>query len=93
MLVDKEDVQYNKKEAKVDKRLTKGIEIQTFVLEADNKIWPKLLDYYQRDDSRVGGIRLSVLQSMASGGIPLPSEKQSAVLYDLYFIAQTEGGI
>lgn len=93
LLVDKEDAQYNKKEAKIDKRLTKGIEIQTFVLEADNKIWPKLLDYYQRDDSRVGGIRLSVLQSMASGRIPLPSEKQSAVLYELYLTAQTEGGI
>jgi len=93
LLIDKEENLYNKKEAKYDKKLTKGIEIQKFVLEVEHKLWHKLLSYYERDDSAIGGIRLNVLKSMAGNNIPLPSEKQSKILYDLYFDAQTEGGI
>lgn len=93
LLLDQEEARQDKKEAKTDKKLTKGIEIQTFVLQTENKIWLNLKDYYQRDDSAVGGKKLSILENMASGRIPLPSEKQSIILYDLYVMAQKEGGI
>ncbi len=92
MLINKEDEQYIKKIAKVVKRLDAGIEIQAFVVTLDRSAWLKLLEYYKKD-SDTSPMKLDILKKYCSGGLSLPSEKQSKMLYDLYNIAEDEGFI
>lgn len=90
MLVEKEEEQYIKKEAKQQKKLDTGIEIQAFVVTLDKGKWLKLLDYYQKD-GEISPKQLDILNKFCSGTLPIPSPQQSKILYELYNNALDEG--
>lgn len=90
MLVDKEDEQYIKKEAKKQKKLDSGIEIQAFVVTLDKRKWIKLLDYYQKD-GEISPKQLDILTKYCNGSLPIPSPQQSKILYELHNGAISEG--
>lgn len=82
-----------KREEKNLKRLDKGIEIQSFIVECDRKVWVKLYKYYNEDINK-GSINVKeheILMKMSNSQLSLPSEKQSKVLYNLYVRAKNEG--
>lgn len=97
LLLDKEERIYIKQEAKKEKQLTRGIEIQTFVVETPSESWKKLFNYY--DDLRIEkSLNISenhfdLLKKMANGRIMPPSEKQAKVLYKLYNDAERDAFI
>ena len=90
MLIDKEDNQIIKKEAKKEKKLDNGIEIQTFIVQLENSKKLKLLEYYEKD-SNISRMQSDILKKYCSGSLSLPSEKQSKILYQLYSKAVSEG--
>lgn len=90
MLVNKEDEQYIKKEAKKQKKLDSGIEIQAFVVTLDRRKWLKLLDYYQKD-GEISPKQLDILSKYCNGTLPIPSPQQSKILYELHNNALDEG--
>ncbi len=90
LLIDKEDEQYIKKESKKSKKLDNSIEIQMFILILKNNKRLKLLEYY-RKDSNASPMKLDILKKYCSDHLPLPSEKQSKILYELYNNAISEG--
>ena len=93
LLVDSEDEKYNKREEKKEKRLVQDLEMQTFVLKTKMDNWKKLYDYYKKDEFelRISPMQLDILTKYSLGYIPLPSAKQSKVLYGLYYDALDEG--
>ena len=93
LLVDSEDEKYNKKEEKKEKRLVQDLEMQTFVLKTKMDSWKKLYDYYKKDEFelRISPMQLDILTKYSLGYFPLPSAKQSKVLYGLYYDALDEG--
>lgn len=50
-------------------------------------------DYYLQDKSalKLSSMHSDILFKMANGKIPIPSEKQSAILYNLKTAAEDEG--
>ncbi len=92
MLIDKEDEQYIKKDAKQEKKLDSGIEIQAFVVTLDRRKWIKLFGYYQKDND-ISPMQLDILSKYCDGRLPLPSLPQSKILYKLYNSAMDEGFI
>jgi len=92
LLIDKEDEQYSEKTAQQEQKLDTGIEIQTFVIKLDHKKWLKLSDYYKKDID-ISSMQLDILNKYCSGMLPLPSEKQSKILYTLHNQALQEGVI
>jgi len=93
LLIDSEEVKYNKKEEKQKKRLDTSIEIESFVIRLEKEKWKKLLEYYQKDkfELRISPMQLDILTKYSLGHILLPSAKQSKVLYGLYYDALDEG--
>jgi len=93
LLIDSEEVKYNKKEEKQKKRLDTSIEIESFVIRLEKEKWKKLLEYYQKDkfELRISPMQLDILTKYSLGHIALPSAKQSKVLYGLYYDALDEG--
>ncbi len=93
MFKDKEEIKYEKKSEKQQKELDNGIEIQTFVIQTNIEHWVQLYGYYMNN----GNLRSltitqrDILKKYTDGRIPLPSEKQSKVLYSLYQKAIKEG--
>ena len=55
--------------------------------------WKKLNSYYSADKSelKLSSMHADILFKMANGKIILPSEKQSAILYNLKKVAEDEG--
>lgn len=90
-LTSTEEEKYIKKEAKKDKKLDNGIEIQSFVVRF--KEWDKILEYYKKDEivHQVSMKQMDILSKVASGLIILPSTKQAMILYELYKNAIKEG--
>lgn len=94
ILLDSEEEKFNKKEAKKEKQLSSGIEIQAFVVSVPVSHWKKLYDYFNRDKkSYLSSVERGVLESIIQGRISLPTEAQSKVLYKLYDKAISEGYI
>jgi len=90
-LVSNEIVQTIKKEEKVKKRLDEGIMIQSFVVDRKNRhIWKPLTDYYL-NDKELSPMKIDILKKFSEGLMPLPSEKQSKIIYDLYMDAADFG--
>ncbi len=50
----------------------------------------KLLEYYQKDNN-ASPMKLDILKKYCSYRLPLPYEKQSKILYELYNNAISEG--
>ena len=95
LLLDKEEEKYNKKEAKKDKELDTGIEIESFVFTLEKEKWEILLEYYERDGIKIAisPMQLDILKKYVSGYIMPASPKQAKILYQLYIDALDEGCI
>jgi hypothetical protein len=92
LLNDKEEEKYNKREAKKEKTLVKGIEMQIFVAETPHNKWNNLHKYFERENyDGLSTTEEGVLKSMAEKKIKVPTERQSKVLYKLYVKANDEG--
>jgi hypothetical protein len=92
LLSDKEDEKYNKKEAKKEKRLVQGIEIQMFIVDIPLQEWVKLYEYFSKEDfCGLSNIEKGILQSISNGQLKPPNERQSKILYKLYNRAIGEG--
>lgn len=94
LLLDREEIQIIKQDAKKEKQLTRGIEVQTFVIQTPIDSWQKLFDYY--DELRkerildISETQYDILQKWSSGRLSFPSEKQAHVLYELYRKAEED---
>ena len=93
ILVDKEEIKYKKVEDKKNKIIESGIEMQVFVIGKDKEIWNRIYEHYKKYGvgSAISATQLDILHKMSLGQIPLPSEKQSKILYQLYEKAVKEG--
>jgi hypothetical protein len=93
LLIDKEEKKYILKEGKKNKELNKGVDMQIFVIGVATKDWKAVRDFFVNDKarSRLSSMQLDILKKMAAGMIKLPSEKQSAILYQLYQTAKKDG--
>ncbi len=95
ILIDKEEVKYKKIEGKKDKKIESGIEMQVFVIGKDKDVWNQIYKHYEKYGvgSAVSALQLDILRKMSLGQLPLPSEKQSKILYQLYEKAAEEGAV
>lgn len=93
LLVDKDEKKYEQKESKQMKRMDTSINKQIFVVQVQDVVWKKVNDYYNsnRSNLRLNDTQTDILQKKANKKIPVPSEGQSAILYDLYMNAYSEG--
>ncbi len=93
LFIDNQEVKYIQKEEKKKKVVDTGIEIQIKVINTSIEAWKKLNDYYLQDKSalKLSSMHSDILFKMANGKIPIPSEKQSAILYNLKTAAEDEG--
>ena len=93
LLIDTEDEKYDKREDKKEKKVISDIEIQSFVVKTPKISWKNLSEYYSRDEikSSVSLMQLDILNKYSSGLMPLPSIKQSKILYELYENAKKDG--
>lgn len=93
LFFDNQEVKYIQKEEKKKKVVDTGIEIQIKVINTPIEAWKKLNSYYSADKSelKLSSMHTDILFKMASGKIPLPSEKQSAILYNIKKVAEDEG--
>jgi len=90
-LVSKSIINTRKKDEKKKKRLDKGIEIQSFVLDRKlRKQWLPLYEYC-KNDIDLSPMKMDILNRYAPGILPIPSEKQSKIIYDLYMDAADNG--
>ncbi len=64
-----------------------------FVISKDKEVWNQIFKHYQKYGigSAVSSTQLDILHKMSLGHLPLPSEKQSKILYQLYEKAVEEG--
>ncbi|WP_416292211.1 AIPR family protein [Paenibacillus illinoisensis] len=95
LLVEKEENKYIKREARKEKKLTSGIEVQIFVVNMQRQVWIKMLEHFKKYQSvsNVSRLQMDILEKMALGSLGAPSEKQSKVLNLLYEKAVGEGVI
>jgi hypothetical protein len=93
LFVDNQEVKYIQKEEKKKKVVDTGIEIQIKVINTPIEAWKKLNSYYSADKSelKLSSMHADILFKMGTGKISLPSEKQSAILYNLKKVAEDEG--
>jgi hypothetical protein len=90
-LISKAVVSIREKEEKTIKRLDKGIEIQSFVVDRKlRKHWLPLYEYC-KNNNELSPMKMDILNKFSTGIIPIPSEKQSKVIYDLYIDAVNNG--
>lgn len=93
LFIDNQEVKYIQKEEKKKKLVDSGIEMQIKVINTSIEAWKKLNNYYSHDKSalKLSSMHSDILFKMANGKIPMPSEKQSAILYHLKIAAEDEG--
>lgn len=93
LFVDNQEIKYIQKEEKKKKVVDTGIEIQIIVTNTPLEAWQNLNTYYTADKSalKLSSMHGDILFKMANGKIPVPSEKQSAILYNLKKVAEDEG--
>lgn len=94
-LTDKEEMKYSKKEAIELKKIDKGIEIQTFIVNMKQEQWVKLIEYYSIRENRatITLTQFEILKKMGNGRLGFPTEKQCKLLYGLYERAMAESFI
>lgn len=93
LFIETTEIKYIQKEDKKKKTLDSGIEMQIQVVNTSLHTWKKLNLYYQEDKSalKLSSMQSDMLNKMANAKIPMPSEKQSAILYHLIKNAENEG--
>jgi len=91
LLIDRFDKINTLKESKAEKKIDSSIEKQIFVLNIEKSKWNKLRLYYSNNNVYLNNTKKGVLENMSNGSIKLPSEKQSIILYELYYNASHEG--
>ncbi|GHE49579.1 hypothetical protein GCM10017764_35760 [Sphingobacterium griseoflavum] len=93
LFIHEEEKKYILKEHKENKKIDTGINLQIQIMEAKPEYWIKLRDYYAkyRSSIRLSSMQEDMLQKMARGSIPFPSEKQSKILHKLMETAKKEG--
>ena len=93
LFINTEEKRFIVKESKDIKQVDKGIDMQIFTINVPSKDWKKVFDYYGNHKSilKLTSMQLDILRKMSLGAIPLPSEKQSKILYDIYSTARKEG--
>lgn len=93
MVITTEEAKYEHKSGKKQKELDNGIEIQAFVIQTNIEHWIQLYGYYTSHNifRTLTITQRDILKKYTDGRIPLPSEKQSKVLYNLYQKAIEEG--
>lgn len=85
----KETVKYERKEAKKQASMDSGIGAQAFVVGIKPQQWKILFTFFGQNRSLLSSsVEYEILSKMAKGIIPLPSDKQSAILKGLYEKAQ-----
>lgn len=92
-LIDSEEEKFIKREDKKEKKIMSGIDTQIFVFDIGKERWGDLFNYFSKDlaNSRLSPMQLDILRKISTGELQGPSEKQSAILYQLYIKAQDEG--
>lgn len=93
LVITKEEEKFEQKSGKKEKELDSGIEIQAFVIRTNFEHWVQLQGYYLSNNN-IRSLTITqrdILKKYTEGKIPLPSEKQSKVLYALYQKAIKEG--
>lgn len=93
LFIDYEEKKYAAKEDKNNKKIDNGINLQIQVMSMQLDSWKKLNNYYSeyRSSIKLSSMQQDMLQKMARGSIPYPSEKQSKILYHLVENAKKEG--
>ncbi|MEH7126209.1 AIPR family protein [Bacillus sp. JJ1773] len=93
IVITTEEAKYEQKSDKKQKELDNGIEIQAFVVQTELELWIQLLGYFMSNNNfrSLTITQRDILKKYTDGKIPLPSEKQSKVLYSLYQKAVNEG--
>lgn len=82
----KQETQYIQREERQIKKVDKGIEAQTFVINTGLEVWVELFSFYCRTENRsdISIMQKDILKKYTEGKIPLPSVKQSKILVDIY---------
>ncbi|OCA86012.1 abortive phage infection protein [Bacillus sp. FJAT-27225] len=93
MVITTEEAKVEQRTEKKQKQLDNGIEIQMFVIQSDFEMWIQLFGYYMSNNNfrSLSTTQIDILRKFTEGKIPVPSEKQSKVLYNLYQKALKEG--
>ena len=93
LFVDNQEIKYIQKEEKKKKVVDTGIEIQIKVINTPIVAWKTLNSYYVagKSELKLSSMHADILFKMSTGKIGLPSEKQSAILYNLKKVAEGEG--
>ena len=75
------------------KKLDNDIEIQSFVIKLDKSHWNNILDYFSRIENKndISPMQYDILNKYVKGYLPLPSVKQSKLIYELYNLALDSG--
>jgi len=94
-LIDEEEIKTIKKDDKKSKKLDNDIEIQSFVIRLDKTKWSKILDYFAKIENKndISPMQYDILNKYVRGYLPLPSVKQSKLMYELYNLAIDSGFI
>ncbi|MGE7983345.1 AIPR family protein [Solibacillus sp. NPDC093137] len=93
-LLNSQEIQYVKKEAKDLKKMDSGIGIQLFVAEMPQQTKELMLDYFSVKENRktISLTKFDILSKFTKGKLPVvPSEKQCKLIYDMYSQAFEEG--
>ncbi len=92
IIIEKETVKFEKKEAKKQQAIDNNIERQAFVVKLPFSVWGKLFAFYNANKSLCGGLKeFEILGKMSKGYLLPPSEKQAQILYTLYEKAKSMG--
>jgi len=93
-LIGKSIVATKKKEEKVKKKFESAVEKWKFVLDRKNrKIWEPLLQYCNDDNINLSNKQRDILTKFSTGLLPVPSDKQSVIIFDIYEEALDQGWI
>jgi len=91
-LIGKSIVATKKKEEKVKKKFESAVEKWKFVLDRKNrKIWEPLLQYCNDDNINLSNKQRDILTKFSTGLLPMPSDKQSVIIFDIYKEALDQG--
>lgn len=92
LLISDKEEQFIKRSEKKEKKLIKGIEMQSFVVQIKQADWLKLYEYFNENfnDYSLSITQLGILETTATRRLKVPSEKQSKILYELYMLAKAD---
>ncbi|WP_454861678.1 AIPR family protein [Peribacillus frigoritolerans] len=92
-LKDKQEVMYEKKDEKNQKRMDSGIEKQTFVFELGHQKWKQIFHYCSKPENRRGisSFGFTALLKIAQDPSYFPTESQCVELYSIYERVINEG--